>query len=877
MKFKLKKAFMALLLAAATLCGCLPAYARTFDDTLDKYTREIDIVTGAGFMDGENSKFFYPNDYVDNAELIRIIMNLRNSNIGDRKRRFIDVSESYYAFNEIDEAVALGYIKVDESRRFYPEEKATTEQAVKLILYLLNYKRLIETTNTNIYSLARSAGLLDSVTLSNEYITKGELAKLLYNSFKCNQLEYTGGVGNRDIFETSEDKTALSWRNLKLVEGIMTANENSSMYSTGYPATRGRIKIDGDEYLEGDSMCKDLLGYNIEAICTDDDDDNTIVYATAGRKNKTLIVECENIESVKDMVFTYDQRKKVRLKADMCLIYNGTAVEFDQNLLDCESGTITFLNNNNSGDYNVVIINTYESYVASGVNVNDMKIYLKNGKFNDESYINIGNEGDSIAHFFKDGEEIDISEIKDGNVISVFYSKGVQNVFNIQVSDKVISGKITQTGYDDESGNETIMLDDKKLIIVKNAAGTEKIELGKSFTVSLDFKGKAVNFEYLSEVTKGYAALLKVSMDTAAEELFLKLVNSEGKVKTYTLKETKVSLAKGDKKEKLTLSALKDRLDAVVIPSIIVVDTDEEDNIKQITLPEKYDSSDLVKSESMFTYWGEYTSNTLASYGYLGDIGMNDAKVFIIPESDANGKIDYDNCDVTTGDYFAAGSNYQNVKFYDVGISAQAGAVLIRGTKGSDIDNYDGGVLLVKKVFDSVNYEDELTKRIVGVMNGQEMEVDISPKKTNNVTAEIDFDIKDVGVGDVLLYSTNSAGELSAYAMIYTDSLDKDSFRQLTNWGNGMGWSRTCSSFHGYVRYKSDNALTIEYDGKTVPAVVSNKNNVFVYKVNRSRKTVEIASYGDIMAANYYTMEKGSEVVMRSIRNDVAEVIIYED
>ena len=878
MKFNFKRAFTALLLLAATLCGYIRAYARTFDDTLDKYTREIDIVTGAGFMEGENSKFFYPDDYVDNAQLVQIIMNLRNSNVGDRKRRFIDVDENYYAFNEIDEAVALGYITVNGDRKFYPEENAKMEQAVKLVLYLLNYKEFIETTNADIYSVARTAGLLDSVTMSSGYVTKGTLAKLLYNSFKCGQLEYTGGTQGRDIYQTSKDKTALSWLNLKLVEGVMTANENSSMYSTGYPAARGHIKIDGDEYIDRNSVCRDLLGYSVEAICSDDDDNGEVVYAAAGRKNKTLTVECEDIESVENMVFTYNQKKKVRLKADMCLIYNGSAVEFNQELLDCKNGSVTFLSNSNSSDYNVVIINAYESYVVSSVNAKDAKIYLKNGQFDNDSCIDAADDGNTIAHFYKDSEEIDISEIKDGNVISVFYSVGALRIFNIYVSDRVINGEITARDYDAKQKHETVIIDDNEYIIGKNAAGKEKIELGKSFAVSLDFKGKAVNFEYISGTTKGYAALLRVSMDTEKEELHLKLLNSEGKIKTYIASEKKIPIVKGDRREKLELYDLQYRLEGMEIPSLLIIEADEEDHIKRITLPGEYDSSDLIKNEGMFTYWGEYRDNTLASYGYLGDIGTDSAKIFIIPDKNENGKIDDDDCAVSNGGYFNAGTSYRNIKFYDVGISAQAGAVLVRDTKGSDLDNYEGGVVLVKKVTPTVNYDDEVTKKITGIMNGQEFEVDIAPQKTYNVTAGgSSFDIRDAKTGDVLLYNSNNAGELSTYAIIYIDSIDGDSFRQLTNWGNGMGYTRECSAWHGYVRYKSDNAITIEYNGKTVPAQVPNKNNVFVYKVNRSYQTVEVASYGDIVATNYYTGKRGSEVVMRSNRNGVVEVIIYED
>ena len=52
---------------------------------------------------------------------------------------------------------------------------------------------------------------------------------------------------------------------------------------------------------------------------------------------------------------------------------------------------------------------------------------------------------------------------------------------------------------------------------------------------------------------------------------------------------------------------------------------------------------------------------------------------------------------------------------------------------------------------------------------------------------------------------------------------------------------------------------------------------MLVYKVNRGNRTVEIGEYGDIIGKNFYTGEAGSEIVMRSNRNGVVEVIIYEN
>ena len=176
----------------ALLCLSLPVLARTYDDA---YQKEIDAVTGLGIMDGENSRQFFPEDQLDRAEMVRMIMKLRNSHTGDRRQRFSDVRLDYYAFAEIDEAVNLGYITVGEDRLFHPEDPATSEEALRMMLYLLNYKTYLQKGNLDVFSLAGQVGLTDGVRFSGTGITKAELAKVIYNSFSCYMLEMRGISG----------------------------------------------------------------------------------------------------------------------------------------------------------------------------------------------------------------------------------------------------------------------------------------------------------------------------------------------------------------------------------------------------------------------------------------------------------------------------------------------------------------------------------------------------------------------------------------------------------------------------------------------------------------------------------------------------------
>ena len=872
MRMKYNKMAAALLLALSVFAAQFNVLAARWEDVED-YSKAIDLVTGLGLMEGENSKQFFPDDLVDNAELVRIIMTLRNSSIGDRQKRFTDVPKDYYAFAEIDEAVALGWITVGEDRMFYPEEKASAEEALRLMLYLLNYKPYLDAGGGDIMATAQAAGLLDGVTLSGEGITKGELAKILYNSFFCNLMEMTGVPGINVGFRPSADKTALYYRGWQLVKGRVMANDVTSLYYSGDAASEGYMVIDDTTYLEGDSYAGELLGYSVEAVCTDSSEsEETVIYAVAARDTDTLTVNCEDIESVEGMTFRYGDNKRVTLRQDMCFIYNGVAVEFDSALLDQRYGEITFISSGASGGYDIVRINAFESYSVSSVSVADERIYLKNGMLNGRAYINVGEDAGRTVTYFVDGERVSLDAVSAGHIISVYYAEGSKEVIQIHISDESVTGTMDGSGVSEGRGDATVSIGGAEYIIGKNAVGTEMLKLGEEYTVKLDY------FGYLIEVTastgtKNYAAVLRVSPDDLGEACILKLLTADGSVETYTTRADKCKLISGTDSRRMTGTELYEYMQNYRF-TLILYELDDENLIRSITVPVAADKNNPLNNEGIFTLHSELQSSTKASYGSIGGIGTENAVTFIIPPGD---NIDYDECSVRKGGYFAAGSNYTNATFYDVGVSAQAGAVLVRDLAGSAIDDLSVGIMVVEETGMALNADDEPVTSITGYQNGQRLSLNVSSSNLTDNEFAGAYDIHNVSFGDILIFQTNSAGEISSYSVLYVDSRDRDSFKQICSLGNGYSTTRECSLYHAYPRYVSDTFLTAEFGSETVPAGVASPASVYVYRVDRGSRKITMGEYGDIMGNNYYTGQKGSEIVMRSSRNSVVEVVIYED
>lgn len=851
----------------------LNIYAKTWQDT-QSYGMEIDLVTGLGFMDGENSKQFFPDDLIDNAELVRIVMRLRNSSTGDRKQRFADVPPDYYAFAEIDEAVNLGYIPVGEGRMFYPEEKASFENALRLMLYVMNYKTYLDVSRANVITTAQEAGLLEGLSLSAQGITKGELAKLIYNSFFCSLMSMTGvRRDNKMVLEPDGDKTVLTYHGWKIVEGRITANEITSIYYSGNAAGRGCICIDGDEYREGSSFAGVLLGREVKAVCTDTaDGDDTVIYAAADKKTNVLTVQAEDIVKTEGMTFYYGNNKKIKLKQDMCLIYNGAAVQFDSALLSPRYGDITFISADGSGSYDTVLINDGESYSVSGVSSSDGKIYLKNGTVGGKAYIDVNDEQGRFVAYFAGGERASLDSISTGSIITVYYFKDAREIITIYISDESVTGTLTGTGTEEQYGDPTAIFGGSEYIIGKNAVGTESFELGSDYTVNLDYKGYLID---VSEVlsSKNYAAVLFAGYDEAEDSCIVKLLKADGAIESFNTRNGKCRFISGRDMSVKTAKEMYNAIQSYKF-TVILYELDYENRIVSITVPTAADRNNPLNNDGIFTKYSELTASTMAAYGSISGIGTASSRIFIIPPGD---EIEYTDCEVRKGGYFEAGTSYSNAVFYDVGIDAQAGAVLVRAKTGSSISSFTGGIMVVSRTIKTVNSDNEPVTGITGYVSGQPVTLRISNNSVTDAAYTGEYDINSVSCGDILIYSTNSLGEISCYSVLYAENRDHSSFRQLCSLGNGYSTTRECSVYHAYTRYVSDKYLTIEYEMNTVPAVVSNTSNVVVYKVSRSGRSVEQGEYGDIKGANYYSGVNGSEIVLRTNRNGVVEVVIYED
>ncbi len=880
---KYGKLAVTLLLCLAVISSLIPmAFARTWSD-VETFEQEIDMLTGLGFMDGENSKQFFPGDYVENDELIRILMNVRNVTEGDNVRRFQDIPNTHYAFKEINAAFKLGYVKVPENKMFYPDEKATADKALEIMLKMLNYDTYMNVSDETLRQVANRAGLLDGLQLG-EYITKGELAKLIYNSFTSGMLEGSGVVGVNAAYKVNKEKTTLSFHNWELITGNITGNERTALYYTAEPEAAGKVRIDTKTYFEGESFAGDLLGYEVDAVVTKEKTGSpTIIYAAANRKGNVLTVKAEDIDNVKNMTFNYQDRKHLSLRNDMLLIYNGMAVKFDQAVLDIEYGEVTFISTTGGRKYDIVLVNEYESFVISNVAAAEKKIYVKRGKFKEKAYIDYESNIYQDVRIFKNGERATEADLVAGSAIAVYYVDADRDVLTIDVGTTNVEGKISTSGISEDTGRKMLMLGEEEYLIAPNVFGDQYITLGEGVALTLDFAGYIVEVKK-AVVDSNYGVVTWIGYDDVKETAMVKMFKLDGKFTTFNTVSDDFKLVTGKTVTRIPAGEIKTNLSGIIKSEIVMYGTNADGLLNKIVFPEAHDFKNELNNVGKFTLYKEYKDAVQADTSNCQGIGYSNTKTIVIPPDD---QYTDDGCKVLGNpgfdvDHGPKDAN-KNFKFYNVGLNGAAELCLYRKGVNASIADWESPVkLVVQKVIDTINKDDEQIKAVVGFSGGAKVTVPIGKEAVNSgtptpIVADINKrDINNATFGDILTYALDADGAISAYSFVYSDGVTKNAMGVICNGGNGYGTGRTWTWLHGNAKYYQDGIMSIEFTGDSLRAVPM-AETVPVYKLNRKDKTFEAATLGDVVYKNFYANIKGSELVVHTSRGGGSEVFIYED
>ncbi len=602
------KKLMTLLLTLIFVLQLIPSFA--FSDTEDtEYEQAVSVLSELDIIGGYEDKTFRPLDGITRAEFAAMVVRLLDTSVYTIPEGvvFTDVDNKHWAFEYVNTGFHIGYFSGYGDGTFNPDEKITFSEIVKTVVTILGYKPIAEARGgypTGYIVIANEKDLLDGLSLgTNDFVTRGDVALLLYNSLSKPKLEQSV-FGDNKIEYTEDVRRTILTDELKVsrYEGIVAATRHTGLYGMS-SLDADEVLINGTRLAIGKSDITAYLGYKLVVYATEDKKtkDETVLFYEISEDNIVTTVVAEDIDPSTNLnFFSYwegDKQKSTSLSDDVQVIINAKYEPFAvSDDLKPSSGTVTILNNDDDRDIDVIIVKQYSHYVVNNIDNTDLVIYDKYGK----APLELEPADKNVDYkIFRNNSTAKFKNISEGAVLSV--CKSVDGSYmEIYIVASPVRG--TVTGIVDQ---DTYVIGDegKEYKRSNDLPDRELIEMGYSGTFYLDLEGRIIKVEAGTAAESNYCYLIDAGIGTGlGGTLQFKILNSKGDIEVLSAAE-KVSY-NGVKEAKETIISYLGGAGTIVQQPIRYA-VNEAGELSKIEIPTRdFDTVERIyrRSTKMFGY-----------------------------------------------------------------------------------------------------------------------------------------------------------------------------------------------------------------------------------------------------------------------------------
>lgn len=535
----LKKIISLIITSAAIMTFCLASTAQAAD-MMDNY-KILSSVMGVT-IDTDN-----PDAAITRAELARIIMQITNTPpVNDGKAAFIDVPQKHADFTTVNTVYVNGLMSGYEDGTFRPEEQAASSDLTDMALQVLGYGPVVKAMNmtqSQKIDIISNAGVYKGVT--GAQLTQRSLGKLLLNLLDAKMVELTN-VGGYTTYKQSDITYLEKCSGYVWKRGIVQAVGGASIFGAN-TVGRGKCIVDGQVY-----SCKDIdmmpyLGADIDAVL--DEDSGSIVAVKLRKEIDEKIVNAENITEYKDYTYAYETDngktiKKITIPSDARIIFNGTNMVYDENLMVPQEGSVRFVNTDNDSKYDLIIISSainikVMTYIENDVlrdSVRNMNINIRNVDI--DCYSNgvmVGSSNIAVGKYLRlypDAMEYE----KRGDALLLKPSGTKCEYIRCEIiKENQFEGVVTSLSGEDIVINSTTYTFSEYLNTLMTAGIIRRPVLSANGSFYADEDNKIIDFDSKSKFMNSnsikYGFLLDCYQDESGE-MYIKLINEQAAAET---------------------------------------------------------------------------------------------------------------------------------------------------------------------------------------------------------------------------------------------------------------------------------------------------------------------------------------------------------
>ncbi len=775
-----------------------------------KWKTCAELIAAIGVLDG-----YHPEDYhfaggVSRAEFVSTIVNFYGLQEYSKKNtEFADVPSSYWAAGEIAFACDMGLISAN-SPLFYPEREITLSEAAKIAVSVLGYSVIAENRGgypAGYLAVAGSLGLLNGQSSGGSFL-RGDMVCMFYQMLDAKVLEINVSDGTKDEYTQGE----------KLLENLDIYRIKDVVKANNFVALGGASTTAKGEILVGDIrlLCKNsnaLIGRKVDCYYKYDkaEDAGRVIYIKC-IDDGVLKIESEDIISLKSDELSYitpdDDIEKIGLNKNTEILYNGRKeISLPADLFVPKVGWIELTDYDSDGDYDVLVITSFDEYVVNGFNKREKIVY---DKIDRSRELDLGKDFKKLEIYIG-GEEATVDDIAVNMVLSAAKSRDGE-IVTIYASSETISGKAG------EIGSDYIVIEDKEYTFTEEFVEKDYYDVSLSST-NVYYLNAFGSISYAKSAgTKTYGYLMGIEKESGlGKAIKVKMLDNEGKISVYVsgdkikLNGRQISSDKvlnsntlfenGDFKQQLCTYTLNDEN---IIKQINVTGSNEAPENELVLNHDSGDGTVTLRS---------YKTSAMMLNKYLFE---GSTKVFLLSNNERDML-------VSTPSALTADTGYK-VKIYDFEDCVVGAAVIdnTTGSAGATSINTESAPIVVSDILRTVDEEtgDEITK-IYAYQDGKL--VDMYPEDDEvkgNAAASLFPTVKfsELQKGDVLQPATGASGRITSFRLLFgmrrgmgglTEVTYTDSAVQNQSGKTGEKYAKMYNLYGQVTGIYSENILTI--------------------------------------------------------------------
>ncbi len=823
------KRLTCLVVAFLMIATCSAVFADFSDvPATSAYAQAVSSLSQLGVINGYEDGTFKPDNDVTRAEFTAMLMRAMGAgSLGSTSAAdlpFTDISDTdtsiSWAIPNINIAYSRGIINgYPEDNTFKPNNNILYEEAVKMVVCALGYGSSVNTAMepwyTDYINQARTLTIIknaQNMGNTGSPASRACIAQMLYDSLEVPLVE--GGMVTT--------KTLLSdYLGYIKSTGYISANDVTSLDNPDVTMHENQIQIRAREpgsnayevhtyAVDNIADFQNKLGYQIDffyASATADSPVRSLFSYEIKNNNTTLEIAANMIdadESTNSSIRYFpDENARltgVNLAADNIVIYNGKlygpnadSSRFSVDMLP-GVGTVSLLDSDNNGSYDIVNIWKYDVYYVSSKMATERSITDNVTREGENARLYLDNERERINIIRKSGEQIDFGSIATGDVVCYAASNptngGESYATAVVVSDKV-TGTVSSLipGEDMVVNNQTYPFSAAApwmdtAYALGNTKALDAPKASDSGTYVLDINGNVFAYSNSAEtnanVTYGYL----IAYDTGSnlfgsniEDVSLRILSQNGNRGDYYIRRsTRVNgetysdansfinaLSEGAGYQYTGTDAYTDLQQVIKFATSGNFITD----IYTVTANTNVSGGNEIVSNKLYKYSGlnpssgdvnvKYSNNRLTN-GNANLMVESGTVVFVVP--DEAERDNSDNFFKRDRSYFSNNRTYEKVEAFDVSTTNSARVVVVYSSSSvQEVD--DNSPIMVVSELPGQTY-DSTTGEFVSDVSGYQVSRYSGGLQQNVRASETSGNIlSSMEIGDIYRVGEDSYGYMT--------------------------------------------------------------------------------------------------------------------